>query len=46
MNDKNERKFLVALYWGVILLGAGFMLYSTQSTCESVLAPAHKYCVD
>ena len=46
MKPNTERKILAALYWGVILLGAGFMLYSTQSTCESVLAPAHKYCAD
>lgn len=46
MNDKNERKLLAALYWGVLILGAGFMLYSSHATCTSKLAPTHKYCVD
>lgn len=46
MKPANEKKLLAIIYWGVLLLGMGFMLYSTQATCESVLAPAHKYCVD
>lgn len=46
MKQSTERKFLAVVYWGVLLLGMGFMLYSSHSTCASKLAPAHKYCVD
>lgn len=46
MKPDSEKRFLAAVYWIVLLLGMGFMLYSTQTTCESVLAPAHKYCAD
>lgn len=46
MKRDNERKALVVVYWLVLLLGAGFMLYSTHATCTSKLAPAHKYCTD
>lgn len=46
MKPDSEKRFLAAVYWVVLLLGAGFMLYSTQATCESVLAPTHKYCAD
>ena len=46
MKPDSERKFLTMMYWTVVLLGAGFMLYSSYATCGSMLAPEHKYCAD
>lgn len=29
MKQDSERKFLAIMYWTVVLLGAGYMLYSS-----------------
>ena len=46
MKHSTERKVLAAVYWGVLVVGIGFMLYSSHADCTSKLAPTHKYCVD
>lgn len=43
---KTIDKILALILAVVVLSGAGFILYSTQATCESVLAPAHRACTD
>lgn len=39
-------KLLSVVVVSLVVLGAGFILYSTQATCESALAPAHAMCTD
>lgn len=37
---------LAALIVALAVAGWCFVMYSTQASCESKLAPAHKYCAD
>lgn len=46
MKPSKLDKVLAFFMVGALIAAAGFILWSTQASCESALAPAHRMCTD